>query len=127
MGEPIRILDLAENMIRLAGKVPYEDIDIEFTGLRPGEKLIEELRGKSEGLMATSTEKMSVIREHPIAWDRIERWINGLQDLIASKDEQEIIAHIKRLVPEFNPEVSGTPQTIRMTCAEEAAKLRVAS
>ena len=55
MGEPIRIVDLAENMIRLAGKVPYEDIDIQFTGLRPGEKLIEEIRGKSEGLLATST------------------------------------------------------------------------
>ena len=66
MGEPIRIVDLAENMIRLAGKVPYEDIDIEFTGLRPGEKLIEELRGKSEGLLATSMEKMHVIREQPL-------------------------------------------------------------
>ena len=52
MGEPIRIVDLAENMIRLAGKVPYEDIDIQFTGLRPGEKLIEEINGKSEGLLA---------------------------------------------------------------------------
>ena len=62
MGEPIRIVDLAENMIRLAGKVPYEEIDIQFTGLRPGEKLIEEIRGKSEGLIATSSEKMHVIR-----------------------------------------------------------------
>src|SRR6185436_17925402 len=52
MGEPIRIVDLAENMIRLAGRVPYEDIDIQFTGLRPGEKLIEEINGKSEDLLA---------------------------------------------------------------------------
>ena len=66
MGEPIRIVDLAENMIRLAGKVPYEEIDIQFTGLRPGEKLIEEIRGKSEGLIATSSEKMHVIREQPL-------------------------------------------------------------
>ena len=69
MGEPIRIVDLAENMIRLAGKVPYEDIDIQFTGLRPGEKLIEELNRKSEGLIATSHQKMNVIREQPMAWD----------------------------------------------------------
>src|SRR5262249_11461141 len=48
MGEPIRIVELAENMIRLAGMVPYEDIDIQFTGLRPGEKLLEEMNGASE-------------------------------------------------------------------------------
>ena len=71
MGEPIRIVDLAENMIRLAGKVPYEEIDIQFTGLRPGEKLIEEIRGQSEGLIATSSEKMHVIREQPLVWDRV--------------------------------------------------------
>jgi FlaA1/EpsC-like NDP-sugar epimerase len=126
MGEPIRIVDLAENMIRLAGKVPYEDIDIEFTGLRPGEKLIEELRSNGEGLMATSTEKMSVIREHPMAWDRIERWINGLQELIEAKDELEIITHLQRLVPEFKPDASGNLNQIR-TVHQERGKLRVAS
>ena len=62
MGEPIRIVDLAENMIRLAGMVPYEDIDIQFTGLRPGEKLIEEINGKGEGMLPTHQEKMQIIR-----------------------------------------------------------------
>ena len=85
MGEPIRIVDLAENMIRLAGKVPYEEIDIQFTGLRPGEKLIEELRGKSEGLLPTSMEKMHVIREQPLVWDRIDGWIDELKDLISGE------------------------------------------
>ena len=96
MGEPIRIVDLAENMIRLAGKVPYEDIDIQFTGLRPGEKLIEEIRGKSEGLLPTSMEKMHVIREQPLVWDRIDGWIDELKDLIAERQEREIIAHLQR-------------------------------
>jgi FlaA1/EpsC-like NDP-sugar epimerase len=104
MGEPIRILDLAENMIRLAGKVPYVDIDIEFTGLRPGEKLTEELRGSSEGLIATSTEKLYMIRERPLTWDRIDPWIEELEDLIATREEPEIIAHLQRLAPEYNPE-----------------------
>ena len=68
MGEPIRILDLAENMIRLAGLVPYEDVEIQFTGLRPGEKLIEEINGQSKGLTATYQDKMHIIREEPLAW-----------------------------------------------------------
>ena len=109
MGEPIRIVDLAENMIRLAGKVPYEDIDIQFTGLRPGEKLIEEISGKSEGLLATSMEKMQVIREQPLVWDRIDGWIDELKDLIAARQEREIIAHLQKLVPEYNPAARGRP------------------
>jgi FlaA1/EpsC-like NDP-sugar epimerase len=103
MGEPVRIVDLAENMIRLAGKVPYEDIDIEFTGLRPGEKLIEELRGNSERLMIMATGKMQVIRERPIPWDTIEQWVVELKRLIAGRRELEIVAHIQALVPEFKP------------------------
>jgi hypothetical protein len=91
MGEPIRIVDLAENMIRLAGKVPYEEIDIQFTGLRPGEKLIEEIRAQSEGLIATSSDKMHVIREQPLVWDRVDGWIGELKRLIAARREQEII------------------------------------
>ena len=79
MGEPIRIVDLAENMIRLAGMVPYEDIDIQFTGLRPGEKLIEELRGKNEGLVRHRHEKMQIIREEPLGWDIIVTWIDELE------------------------------------------------
>jgi FlaA1/EpsC-like NDP-sugar epimerase len=105
MGEPVRILDLAENMIRLAGKIPYEDIDIEFTGLRPGEKLIEELRGNGEGLMTTSTEKMQVVRERPLVWERICQWMDELNTLIAARQEVAIVAHLQKLVPEYKPAV----------------------
>jgi FlaA1/EpsC-like NDP-sugar epimerase len=123
MGEPIRIVDLAENMIRLAGKIPYEDIDIEFTGLRPGEKLMEELRGKGEGLAETSAEKMHVIRERPLTWDRIDRWIEELQDLIATRQEPEIIAHLRIFVPEFNPPGSGRRQPVEMVPADRPGGL----
>jgi FlaA1/EpsC-like NDP-sugar epimerase len=108
MGEPIRILDLAENMIRLAGLVPYEDIDIQFTGLRPGEKLIEEIRGKNEGVFTTCHEKMQIIREEPLSWEIIAGWINELEDLLAARQEQQIIAHIQKLVPEYNPAAKWT-------------------
>jgi FlaA1/EpsC-like NDP-sugar epimerase len=103
MGEPIRIVDLAENMVRLAGMIPYEDIDIQFTGLRPGEKLIEEINGKSEGVSATEQEKMRIIREQPLSWDVIPGWIEELEELFSARREPEILAHIQRLVPEYDP------------------------
>lgn len=114
MGEPVRILDLAENMIRLAGKIPYDDIDIEFTGLRPGEKLIEELRGDSEGLMTTSTEKMHVVREHPLVWAKICEWMAELDGLMADKKEAEIVGHLQKLVPEYKPAVRLRRQRLQL-------------
>jgi FlaA1/EpsC-like NDP-sugar epimerase len=103
MGEPIRIVDLAENMIRLAGLVPYEDIEIHFTGLRPGEKLMEEINGNGEGIQATDQDKMRVIRETPLSWDVVPGWIGQLEELLFHRREQDIIAHIQALVPEYNP------------------------
>ena len=127
MGEPIRIVDLAENMIRLAGKVPYDDIDIEFTGLRPGEKLIEEIRGKSEGLLATSMEKMHVIREQPLHWERIDKWIDELKGLIAARQEREIIAHLQELVPEYAPAARAGRPPLEIVPARQPSELRPAS
>jgi FlaA1/EpsC-like NDP-sugar epimerase len=103
MGEPIRIVDLAENMIRLAGLVPYEDIEIQFTGLRPGEKLMEEINGHGEGLHATDQEKMRVIREQALSWDVIPGWIEHLEELLQHRSQPEIIEHIQAFVPEYNP------------------------
>jgi FlaA1/EpsC-like NDP-sugar epimerase len=103
MGEPIRIVDLAENMIRLAGLVPYEDIEIQFTGLRPGEKLIEEINAAGEGIRPTDQEKMQVIHEQPLSWDVLPDWIRVLEELLAARREADILAHIQHLVPEYNP------------------------
>ncbi len=103
MGEPIRIVDLAENMIRLAGLIPYEDVEIQFTGLRPGEKLMEELNGDGAGILATDQEKMRVIREQPLSWDVIPEWMERLEELLVARREPDIIAHIRELVPEYCP------------------------
>jgi FlaA1/EpsC-like NDP-sugar epimerase len=103
MGEPIRIVDLAENMIRLAGKVPYEDIDIQFTGLRPGEKLIEEVNGKDEGMVTTCEGKMRIIRDESLHSVAVPEWIEELRELLAARQEAPILAHIQRLVPEYRP------------------------
>jgi FlaA1/EpsC-like NDP-sugar epimerase len=120
MGEPIRIVDLAENMIRLAGLVPYEDIEIQFTGLRPGEKLMEEINGKAEGIEATDQEKMRVIREEPLSWDLIPAWIAHLEELLERRREPDILAHIQTLVPEYSPRaVLGCDGAVPL--AEQAA------
>jgi FlaA1/EpsC-like NDP-sugar epimerase len=103
MGEPIRIVDLAENMIRLAGMVPYEDIDIQFTGLRPGEKLIEEITGKGECVLPTRQEKMQIIREQPLNWDMIAAWIDELEEF--SRTTRSRSWHIQKLVRVYSDEV----------------------
>lgn len=103
MGEPVRILDLALNMIRLAGLEPYEDIDIQFTGLRPGEKLYEETNLPDEDLLQTHHGKIRIFRQSPPDWSAISAWLTGLELLLAQRGERELIAHIKRLVPEYRP------------------------
>jgi FlaA1/EpsC-like NDP-sugar epimerase len=112
MGEPVRIVDLAETMIRLAGKVPYEDVDIEFTGLRPGEKLLEEINGNPDEQLATYMEKIQIIQEQPLDWDRISSWIAELEVLVRARQEPEIIQHMQRLVPEYKPATKFPEQVL---------------
>src|SRR5579864_371085 len=91
ISEPVRIVDLAETMIRLAGKVPYEDIDIEFTGLRPGEKLLEEIYRDSDGMLATYLDKIHIMRDQPLGWETIASWIADLEDILATRRELDLI------------------------------------
>ena len=107
MGEPIRIVDLAETMIRLAGMVPYEDIDIEFTGLRPGEKLSEEINSSSDDILAMCQEKIQIVQERSLVWDAITSWIKELEVLFAARQDREILNHIQTLVPEYKPVTNG--------------------
>ena len=103
MGKPMRIVDLAENMIRFAGFVPYQDIDIQFTGLRPGEKLVEELNGSSERARDSYEEKMRIIREMPMSWNTLSIWIDTLQGFLRTRNYRMIIEHLQLLVPEYRP------------------------
>ena len=68
-----------------------------------------------------------MIREQPLGWDRIEGWIDELKDLIAARQEPEIIAHLQELVPEYSPAARGGPQTIEMVPANQPNELRPAS
>ena len=103
MGEPVRIVDLASNMIRVAGLVPGKDIEIQFTGPRPGEKLFEEMNTQDESMLPTYHEKIRIFQEPPEDQRTIEYWMDKLEDLVSDREEQEIITHIRDLVPEYRP------------------------
>ena len=101
MGEPVKILTLAENLIRLSGYKPYEEIPIEFTGLRPGEKLYEELLMAEEGMKSTANDRIHIGR--PIEFDE-EQFIETLEALRQqmSDDKNDLRPLIRVLVPTFH-------------------------
>lgn len=102
MGEPVKILDLAENLIRLSGYTPYEDIPIVFTGLRPGEKLYEELLMDEEGLKDTQNKMIHIGRPIEIDEERFEKELEALKRA-TDKEEEDIRPLIKQIVPTYNP------------------------
>lgn len=101
MGEPVKILDLAENMIRLSGYVPYEDIKIEFTGLRPGEKLYEELLISEKNKIATTNNRIFIAQLPPKDPDIFKALLMELYDVAYSEDTKHIRQAVKQLVPEY--------------------------
>jgi FlaA1/EpsC-like NDP-sugar epimerase len=110
MGEPVRIVDLARNMIRLSGHEPDVDIPIHFTGLRPGEKLFEELSTESDETQSTYHEKIMVFCGVTMERDRIQRWTSDLRQLLLRRDEPGILSHMADIVPEYQP--SGKWQSV---------------
>src|SRR5437016_343584 len=103
MGKPIRILELAEQLIRLSGLEPYRDISIAFSGLRPGEKLAEELVACAEDTVATSDDKIRVIERNGADGPAVERDLEHLLETLANGSRDELIDAISRLVPEYVP------------------------
>ena len=101
MGEPVKILDLAENLIKLSGFEPNVDIKIEITGLRPGEKLYEEILMDEEGL--TSTKKDKIYIGQPIEVNQLEFFdkLNSLKNAVELEDENAVRYLMKDLVPTF--------------------------
>ena len=102
MGEPVKILTLAENLIRLSGLEPYKDIEIKEIGLRPGEKLYEELLMKSETLSKTANEKIFVEQQENIPKERIMAGLEGLDKAITGGGARgDLVALMKQLVPTY--------------------------
>lgn len=105
MGDPIKISYLAEQMIRLSGKEPGKDIEICYTGLRPGEKLTEELFHGSEKLVETDHKKLFKAQHRTIDWEELTEAFKLIRSSIENVQNDEILILLKNLVPEFQVQV----------------------
>lgn len=103
MGEPVKIVDLARNLILLSGLRPDDDIRIEFTGVRPGEKLNEELRAIEESTAPTRHEKVKVFVGPSVGYEEMREHIETLRQVCAARDVADLILRFKEIVPEYNP------------------------
>ena len=114
MGQPVKILDLAENMIRLSGA---EGIKIVETGLRPGEKLYEELLVKTEELDKTENSLIFIERDTPLDREELNRRLGLLEEAVASGDDDRVRSVLRQVVPTFR-----SPEEVNAT-AEEAEEM----
>ena len=100
MGSPVKISYLAEQMIRLSGKTPGEEIEITFTGLRPGEKLYEELFHDQESLQPTHHNKILLAKYRAVDWDELSNTLSQMREAVANYDEEVLFNGLCRFVPE---------------------------
>jgi len=103
MGEPVRILDLARNLILLSGLRPDLDIRIEFTGVRPGEKLYEELSTLLEDTLPTAHEKIKIFAGNGLPEQRMTAHLAALREICAARDLAQLIVTLKDIIPDYNP------------------------
>jgi FlaA1/EpsC-like NDP-sugar epimerase len=101
MGKSVKIVELAKKMIRLSGFKPNEDIEIKFTGLRPGEKLYEELLNDLENTLPTHHEKIMIAKVRENNYDIVSMKIGELQQRLATQNKNEVVYQMKIIVPEF--------------------------
>lgn len=121
MGKPVRILELAENMIHLSGYEPYRDIDIIETGLRPGEKLYEELLIRTEELDKTESDMIFIERDEPLELKVIEEKLNVLREAIVTNNNENVKRALKAVVPTFHNPEDVNRNAVRSQEMQEAA------
>ena len=101
MGKSVKIVDLAKKMIRLSGLVEGKDIKIIFTGLRPGEKIYEELLNDKENTLATYHPQIMIAKVRSYEFEEIKQKIENLIDTLKTFDNYKIVEKMKEIVPEF--------------------------
>ena len=123
MGDPVHILDLAEKLIRLSGYTPYVDIQIKEIGLRPGEKLYEELLTQSADLRRTENEKIYVEEKRPVDAADLRHAMEELAVVVEQGSREQIFQVLHRMVPTFREPEEVNREAIRAVQAGEAAQL----
>lgn len=106
MGKPIKILDLAREMIKSSGLEPDRDIPIVFSGVRPGEKLFEEILTAEEGTIATKNQKIFIAKLSGINEKKLTQGLEKLQKAVKNSDKEEIITILKKIIPSYKPDKS---------------------
>ncbi len=113
MGEPVKILSLAENLIKLHGFVPYKEMQIKFTGLRPGEKLFEELLMNEEGLKSTANNKIFIGKQVKVDEDKFYKDLKRLKDAADINDKENCEKILREIVPTFVRKKYSSPEIIK--------------
>lgn len=113
MGEPVKIKDLAENLIRLSGFVPGEDIKIEYTGLRPGEKLYEEILMSEEGMKKTKSSKIYIGKPIEFNSDEFNNNLKELYKFAEGNDVYRLEGLLMKMVPTFHRETNGLQNLVK--------------
>ena len=106
MGKSVKIIDLAHKMIRLAGLIPNQDIKIEYSGLRPGEKLFEELLNDNENTMPTHHEKIMIGKVREYVFSEVETAIYSLIASAKNSEDRQVVTKMKALVQEYKSQNS---------------------
>jgi FlaA1/EpsC-like NDP-sugar epimerase len=114
MGHPVKIVDLARNLILLSGLRPDEDIKIEFTGARPGEKMYEELSTLLEDTIPTVHEKIRIFVGNGMPDDDMLTWLETLREICDARDTGRLVLALKEMVPDYSPSTDLLKRVIRL-------------
>jgi len=108
MGEPVRIVELAEELVRLSGLTPHTDIEFVYTGLRPGEKLYEELFFRGENILPTPHEKIHVMSPAHQDYEQLSEQLNRLLSAATENNSAALLDLLQEIVPEYTPTPNNT-------------------
>ena len=125
MGAPVKIVDLARNLILLSGLRPDEDIKIEFTGLRPGEKLYEEINSMDEDTIPTSCEKIKTFIGTGLPSCDMGTYLEALRNCCEQRDVPGLVLTLKELIPDYNPSAQLLRRAVRASQTAVMAAPRV--